>query len=146
MLYVYWFLWPIRLVWLLVCCPQSLFNRTFLWRCLCCNLKLCPFDVSVGVRAFVTGLGQISSVLFLYLYIKNTATHYNRLIQHFVLLEIPCIFKIEMKQYLCVNILNSIFISIRDLGGGGGGARISPWKFCEICPRIVHSGRFLRYC
>ena len=31
---------------------QLLCNRTFLWRC---------FDISVGVGAFVKGLGQISS-------------------------------------------------------------------------------------
>ena len=34
------------------------FNRTFLWRCL---LSLYPFDISVGVGAFVIGLSQISS-------------------------------------------------------------------------------------
>ena len=90
MLFVYWFLWPLRLVWLLVCClykevylhifkyvsfwlhgycgeweggpvnqvnhtswvavvaptdrPKSLlFNRTFLWRWLCCHFALLTF-------------------------------------------------------------------------------------------------------
>ena len=46
--------------------PQPLFNRTFLWRCLCCH---CPFDISVGVGAFVIGLSQISSFLSLFSYI-----------------------------------------------------------------------------
>ena len=109
-LFVYWFLWPLRLVWLLVCClykevylqiflmcvllitrllrlvgrwarkpvndtswvalitqtdrPKSVRNR--------CSIELfcgvvcvvtCPFDISVGVGAFVIGLGQISSFL-----------------------------------------------------------------------------------
>ena len=30
------------------------------------TLKLCPFDISVGIGAFVIGLGQISSFLSLY--------------------------------------------------------------------------------
>ena len=30
-----------------------------------CMLSLCPFDISVGVRAFVIGLSQISSFLSL---------------------------------------------------------------------------------
>ena len=30
-------------------------------------LSLCPFDISVGVGAFVIGLGQISSFLSVYL-------------------------------------------------------------------------------
>ena len=44
--------------------PKSVRNRClielFLWRCLCCH---CPFDISVGVGAFVIGLSQISSFL-----------------------------------------------------------------------------------
>ena len=43
--------------------PQPLCNRTFLWRCLCCH---CPFDISVGVGAFVIGLSQISSFFSCY--------------------------------------------------------------------------------
>ena len=31
-----------------------------------CVLSICPFDISVGVGAFVIGLGQISSFLSLY--------------------------------------------------------------------------------
>ena len=46
--------------------PKSVRNRClielFLWRCLCCH---CPFDISVGVGAFVIGLSQISSFLSL---------------------------------------------------------------------------------
>ena len=113
MLFVYWFLWPLCLVWLLVC---SLYKDVYLqifkcvsfwlhgccgeWECgpvnqvnhtswvavvtptdrpksvrNCCLielfvalfvLSLCPFDISVGVGAFVTGLGQISSFLSLF--------------------------------------------------------------------------------
>ena len=33
-------------------------------------LSLCPFDISVGVGAFVIGLGQISSFLFLCLFLS----------------------------------------------------------------------------
>ena len=44
--------------------PKSVRNRClielFLWRCLCCHF---PFDISVGVGAFVIGLSQISSFL-----------------------------------------------------------------------------------
>ena len=111
MLFVYWFLWPLRLVWLLVCClykqvylqifkcvpfwlhgeweggPVNQVNHTS-WVAVvtptdrptsvrnCCLielfvalfvLSLCPFDISVGVGAFVIGLGHISSFLSLYL-------------------------------------------------------------------------------
>ena len=38
------------------CCLIELFVALFV-------LSLCPFDISVGVRAFVIGLGQISSFL-----------------------------------------------------------------------------------
>ena len=38
------------------------FNRTFLWICLCCHFA--PFDISVGVGAFVIGLGKISFLSF----------------------------------------------------------------------------------
>ena len=41
---------------------DSVIDITFLWRCLCCH---CPFDISVGVGAFVIGLSQISSFLSL---------------------------------------------------------------------------------
>ena len=112
MLFVYWFLWPLRLVWLLVCCLYKevylqIFKRVSFWlhgycgewegwpvnqvhntswvalvtptdrpksvrnRCLIehfCGVVCvvtCPFEISVGVRAFVIGLGQISSFLSL---------------------------------------------------------------------------------
>ena len=49
--------------------PKSVRNRClielFLWRCLCCH---CPFDISVGVGAFVIGLSQISFFLSLSAY------------------------------------------------------------------------------
>ena len=38
------------------CCLSELFVALFV-------LSLCPFDISVGVGAFVMGLGQISSFL-----------------------------------------------------------------------------------
>ena len=113
---VYWFLWPFRLVWLLVCC---LYKEVYLqiFKCVsflitrllrgvgrwarkpvnhtswvavvtptdrpksvrnCCLielfvalfvLSLCPFDISVGIGAFVIGLGQISSFLSFYSYV-----------------------------------------------------------------------------
>ena len=113
MLFVYLFLWPLRLVWLLVCClykevylqnfkcvsfwlhgccgeweggPVNQVNHTS-WMAVvtptdrpksvrnCCLielfvalfvLSLCPFDISVGVGAFVIGLCQISSFLSKY--------------------------------------------------------------------------------
>ena len=40
------------------CCLIELFVALFV-------LSLCPFDISVGVGAFVIGLGQISSFLYL---------------------------------------------------------------------------------
>ena len=44
-----------------------------------------------------------------------------------------------MKQYLCVNILNSIFISIRDWGGG----LESPlWNFVKYAPELCILGAF----
>ena len=47
--------------------PKSVRNRClielFLWRCLCCH---CPFDISVGVGAFVIGLSQISFFLSIF--------------------------------------------------------------------------------
>ena len=110
MQFVYWFLWPLRLVWLLVCCLYKevylqIFKCVSFWLHSCCGdweggplnqvnhtswvavvtptdrpksvencclieffvalfvLSLCPFDISVGVGAFVIGLGQISSFL-----------------------------------------------------------------------------------
>ena len=95
MLYVYRFLWPLHLGWLLVCClykevylqilnvchfdytavagswvaevtptdrPKSVRNRCVI-ECFVALfvLSLCPFDISVGVGAFVIGLSQISS-------------------------------------------------------------------------------------
>ena len=110
MLFVYWFLWPLRLVWLFVCCLYKevylqFFKCVSFWLLGCCGewegglvnqvnhtswvavvtpadrpksvrncclielfvalfvLSLCPFDISVGVGAFVIGLGQISSFL-----------------------------------------------------------------------------------
>ena len=112
MLFVYLFLWPLRLVWLLVCCLYKgvylqIFKCVSLWLHGCCGewegwsvnqinhtswvavvtptdrpksvrnccliepfcgvvgVSLCPFDISVGVGAFVIGLGQISSFLSL---------------------------------------------------------------------------------
>ena len=41
------------------CCLIELFVALFV-------LSLCPFDISVGIVAFVIGLGQISSFLSLY--------------------------------------------------------------------------------
>ena len=39
-------------------------------------LSLCPFDISVGVGAFVIGLGQISSFLSIYSKVfRSTAKH-----------------------------------------------------------------------
>ena len=40
------------------CCSMELFVALFV-------LSLCPFDISVGVGAFVIGLGQMSSFLSL---------------------------------------------------------------------------------
>ena len=107
MLFVYWLLWPLRLVWLLVCCLYKevylqIFKCVSFWLHGCCGeweggpvnqvnqtswvavvtptdrpksvrncclielfvalfvLSLCPLDISVGVGAFVIGLGQIS--------------------------------------------------------------------------------------
>ena len=51
---------------------RGLFNRTFLWRCLCCH---CPFDISVGVGAFVIGLSQISSFLSKYVQCGQSGTY-----------------------------------------------------------------------
>ena len=112
MLFVYWFLWPLRLLWLLVCCLYKevylqFFKCVSFWLHGCCGeweggpvnqvnhtswvaavtptdrpksvrncclidffvalfvLLLCPFDISVGVGAFVKGLGHISSFLSL---------------------------------------------------------------------------------
>ena len=64
--------------------PKSVrvFNRTFLWRCLCCHFA--PFDISVGVWAFVIGLSQISSFLSL-----NAYTH----------TLIHCCFNMSRTQY-----------------------------------------------
>ena len=109
-LFVYWFLWPLRLVWLLVCCLckevyLQIFKCVSFWLHACCGeweggpvnqvnhtswvavvtptdrpksvrscclierfcgdvcVSLCPFDISVGVGAFVIGLRQISSFL-----------------------------------------------------------------------------------
>ena len=51
--------------------PQPLFDRTFLALFV---LSLCPFDIFVGVGAFVIGLSQISSFLSLFTlrYYKNS--------------------------------------------------------------------------
>ena len=115
MLFVYWFLWPLRLVWLLVCCLYEkvylqIFKCVSFWLHGCCGeceggpvnqvnhtswvavvtptdrpksvrncclmelfvalflLSSFPFDISVGVGAFVIGLGQISSFLSLLLF------------------------------------------------------------------------------
>ena len=43
---------------------KPLCNRTFFVALFV--LSLCPFDISVGVRAFVIGLSQISSFFSLY--------------------------------------------------------------------------------
>ena len=37
------------------------------------DFDLCPFDISVGIGAFVIGLGQISSFLSLYLHLFPAA-------------------------------------------------------------------------
>ena len=118
MLFVYWFLLPLRLVWLLVCCLyKEVYLQNFkcvsFWLHGCCGeweggpvnqvnhtswvavvtptdrpksvrnccwielfvalfvLSLCPFDISVGVGAFVIGLGQISSFLCLHIQMHN---------------------------------------------------------------------------
>ena len=128
MLFVYWFLLPLRLVWLLVCCLYKevylqIFKCVSFWLHDCCGeleggsvnlvnhtswvavvtptdrpksvrncclieffvalfvLSLCPFDFSVGVGAFVIGLGQISSFLskykFLRLYVRSMHCSFN---------------------------------------------------------------------
>ena len=118
MLFVYWFLWPLRLVLMLVCCLYKvvylqIFKCVSFWLHGCCGeweggpvnqvnhtswlavvtptdrpksvrncclielfcglfvMSLCPFDISVGVGAFVKGLGQISSFLSLYCNIRR---------------------------------------------------------------------------
>ena len=48
------------------CCLIELFVALFV-------LSLCPFDISVGVGAFVIGLGQISFILSLY---EQLVIHY----------------------------------------------------------------------
>ena len=86
MLFVYWFLWPLRyLLWLLgvgrwvhksvnptswvdVATLLAVLSRTAIavksnFFVALFVLSLCPFDISVGVGAFVIGLGQISSFL-----------------------------------------------------------------------------------
>ena len=126
MLFVYRFLWPLRLVSLLVCC---LYKEIYLqilkcvsfWLQGCCGewegwarkplnhislmvvvtrtdcpnsvrnrcvielfvalfvLSLCPFDISVGVGAFVIWLSQISSFLSACLYMNMSKTFTIRL-------------------------------------------------------------------
>ena len=117
MLYVYRFLWPLPLGWLLVCC---LYKEVYLhffkcvsfwlhgcwrkWECYPVNqaswvavvtptdrsksvhnrcvielfsglfvLSLCPFDISAGIGACVTGLSQMTSFFFKVMtYVINT--------------------------------------------------------------------------
>ena len=52
--------------------PKSVRNRCLIEIFVALSvLSLCPFDISVGVGAFVIGLRQISSVFFNNLYVKN---------------------------------------------------------------------------
>ena len=61
MLYVYRFLLPLRLGWLLVCCLyKEVYLQIFKLVALFV-LSPCPFDISVGVGAFAIGLSQIFS-------------------------------------------------------------------------------------
>ena len=62
--------------------PQSLCNRTSWWRCFV--LSICPFDISVGVRAFVIGLSQIDLFLFSLVFDPSTAL-YRSFLKHYTL-------------------------------------------------------------
>ena len=142
MLFVYWFLWLLRLVWLLLCC---LYKEVYLqiFKCVsfwlhgccreweggpvnqishnnwlavvtptdrpksvrnCCLIELffgvvcvvtCLFDISVGVGAFVIGLGQISSFLYVYKawsfnFLVSKTLRYNILLFEFPLYRSVC--------------------------------------------------------
>ena len=56
------------------CCVIELFVALFV-------LSLCPFDISVGVRAFVIGLSQISSFLssFSKILVRNAISYITKL-------------------------------------------------------------------
>ena len=61
--------------------PKSLCNRTFFWR---------SFDITVGVRAFVIGLSQISSFLSLWSYEFEPSEHFILLVKRLLPTKIWC--------------------------------------------------------
>ena len=69
--------------------PKSVRNRCVIdFSVALFALSLCPFDISVGVRAFVIGLSQISSFFSLFNYMITDLDRVLRMLQNFICAQV----------------------------------------------------------